>query len=82
LCAKFLLFSYLFFKSSLTSQGIESNRVVLALEGEKTLGKFLKGSDYEKYQCYSNRVYLIVGKISLPIECIDSKEFDCYHVLI
>lgn len=45
----------------LSSQGVESSRVVLALEEEKTLGKFLKGSDLEKYQCYSNRVYLIVG---------------------
>jgi len=59
---------FLIFKSSLSSQGVESNRVVLAIEGKKILGKFLKGSDFEKYQCYSNRVYLIVGKICLPIE--------------
>lgn len=59
---------YCIFKSSKSSQGVEYKRVVLALEEEKTLGKFLKGSDPAKYQCYSNRVYIIVGKISLTIE--------------
>jgi len=68
-CKIVIVFIYFIFKSSLSSQGVESNRVVLALEGKKTLAKFLKGSDFEKYQCYSNRVYLIVGEISLPIEC-------------
>jgi len=59
---------YCIFKYSKSYQGVEYNRVVLALEEEKTFGKFSKGSDLAKYQCYSNRVYIIVGKISLTIE--------------
>ncbi|VVC29213.1 Acyl transferase/acyl hydrolase/lysophospholipase,Ketoacyl-synthetase, C- [Cinara cedri] len=46
---------------NLSSQGIESKRVVLSLEGEKTLVKSVIDTGYEKYKCYSNRVYLIVG---------------------
>jgi len=68
LCTKCSLFLYFIFNFSLSSQGVEFNRVVLAVEEEKILGMFLKGSDLEKYQCYSNRVYLIVGKILLPTE--------------
>uniref|UniRef100_A0A2S2P8N0 Fatty acid synthase n=1 Tax=Schizaphis graminum TaxID=13262 RepID=A0A2S2P8N0_SCHGA len=45
----------------LSSQGVEYNRVVLALEEGNTLEKSLKESEFEKYQCYSNRVYLIIG---------------------
>jgi len=65
---KMLNVLYCIFKSSKSTQGVEHNRVVLALEGEKTLGKFFKGSDLARYQCYSNRVYIIIGKISLTIE--------------
>lgn len=45
----------------LSSQAVEYNRVLLAIEEENTLEKSLKGTDCEKYQCYSNKVYLIIG---------------------
>jgi len=60
---KFYCFYILSLKTSLSSQGVEYNRVVLALEEDNTLEKSLKQSEFEQYQCYSNRVYLIIGKI-------------------
>lgn len=63
MCAKCLLFLYLSLKTSLSSQGVEYNRVLLAIEKENTLEKSLKGTEFEKYQCYSNKVYLIIGKV-------------------
>lgn len=49
----------------MSSEGVESKRVVLSLEKENILKEPSKDLRYEKYQCYSNRVYLIVGKKSL-----------------
>lgn len=64
-------FYILSLKTSLSSQGVEYNRVLLAIEEENTLEKSLKETECEKYQCHSNKVYLIIGKV--PI--IDSKKF-------
>lgn len=46
----------------MSSEGVESKQVVLSLEGENILKEPSKDLRYEKYQCYSNRAYLIVGK--------------------
>lgn len=56
----------------MSSQGIESKRVVLSLEGEKVNKINPKNSDNDKYQCYPNRAYLIVGEKNTLIVL-------CYH---
>lgn len=48
-------------------------RVVLSLEGENILKESSIDLRYEMYQCYSNRVYLVVGKKSLRRQIINLK---------
>lgn len=54
----YYIFIFLSFENSSYFQEIESKRVVLSLEIEKSM----KSLDYEKYQCNSDKVYMIVGK--------------------